>query len=120
MRAPSRCWHCCRSTRRSCCRPASGRSSTLTVTFRSLPEEVRTGYAETLTPRTNRYIPRTLTTDNRNGKQRTFLLLDHVREVFYGGAAGGAKTAGILAAALQYVDQPHYDALLLRENFKQL
>lgn len=40
--------------------------------------------------------------------------------MFYGGAAGGAKTAGILAAALQYVDQPHYDALLLRENYKQL
>lgn len=40
--------------------------------------------------------------------------------MFYGGAAGGAKTSGILAAALQYVDTPGYHALLLRRNYKQL
>lgn len=40
--------------------------------------------------------------------------------MFYGGAAGPGKTAGILAAALQHVEEPRYDALLLRENYKQL
>lgn len=72
-----------------------------------------------MTPRTNEFIPRTLTTENRNLKQRAFLLsMD--REVFYGGAAGGAKTSGILAAALQFVDAPNYHALLLRRTYKQL
>lgn len=72
-----------------------------------------------MTPRRNRYLSTTLTSDNANLKQRLFLLMQD-REVFYGGAAGGAKTSGILAAALQYVDLPNYDALLLRENYKQL
>ena len=40
--------------------------------------------------------------------------------MFYGGAAAGGKTSGILAAALQYVDVPGYAALLLRRNYKQL
>lgn len=66
------------------------------------------------TPRTNAYVRLVPTV-----KQAAFLLLDQ-REVFYGGAAGGGKTAGILAAALQYVDVPGYSALLLRRNFKQL
>lgn len=56
---------------------------------------------------------------NRNRKQLAFLGLDQ-REVFYGGAAAGGKTSGILAAALQYVDVPGYNALLLRRNYKQL
>lgn len=52
-------------------------------------------------------------------KQHEFL--DHnEREVFYGGAAAGGKTSGILAAALQHVDTPGYAALLLRRNYKQL
>lgn len=48
------------------------------------------------------------------------LLLDDVREVFYGGAAGGGKSDGLLMAALQYVDVPGYAALILRRNYKQL
>lgn len=43
-----------------------------------------------------------------------------MREVFYGGAAGGGKSDALLMAALQYVDQPGYAALLMRRNFKQL
>jgi len=46
-------------------------------------------------------------------------LLDD-REAFYGGAAGPGKSDGLLMAALQYVDVPGYDALLLRENYGQL
>lgn len=71
-------------------------------------------------PRTNRYIPRTLIQENLNSKQLGFLSLQDQREVFYGGAAAGGKTSGILAAALQYVDTPGYSALLLRRNYKQL
>lgn len=89
------------------------------VDYSSLPEQMRTKVHQRLTPRSNRYIPPTLTTDNRNLKQRAFLLIED-REAFYGGAAGGAKTSGILAAALQWCDSPGYHALLLRRNYKQL
>jgi predicted phage terminase large subunit-like protein len=90
------------------------------VAYRLLPETSRTELSNHYRPRANRYIPKSLTTENRNQKQAAFLLLDDRREVFYGGAAGGAKTSGILAAALQYVDVPGYHALLLRRNYKQL
>jgi len=43
-----------------------------------------------------------------------------VREAFYGGAAGGGKSDGILMAALQYVDVPGYHALLLRRTYADL
>jgi phage terminase large subunit-like protein len=55
-----------------------------------------------------------------NAKQRAFLLLTDVNEVFYGGAAGGGKTYATLIAAAQFVDVPGYSALLLRENFSDL
>jgi predicted phage terminase large subunit-like protein len=67
------------------------------------------------TPRINRYIPIRPTT-----KQGAYLLLEDRLEVFYGGAAAGAKTTAILAAALQFVDVPGYHALLARRNYKQL
>jgi hypothetical protein len=51
--------------------------------------------------------------------QAIFLLLDG-REAFYGGAAGGGKSAALLMAALQYVDEPNYHALLLRRTFPEL
>jgi predicted phage terminase large subunit-like protein len=53
-------------------------------------------------------------------KQTAFLLLDYIREVFFGGAAGGGKSVALLMAALQYVDFPQYSALLLRRTFAQL
>ena len=43
-----------------------------------------------------------------------------MREVLYGGAAGGGKSFGVLMAAAQYVDLPNYKALILRRNYKQL
>ena len=52
-------------------------------------------------------------------KQMAFLLRPRL-EVFFGGAAGPGKTEGLLMSALQYVDQPHYRALLLRRTFRQL
>jgi predicted phage terminase large subunit-like protein len=52
-------------------------------------------------------------------KQTAFLLAPH-REVLFGGAAGGAKSWGVLLAASQYLDVPGYSALLLRQTYKDL
>lgn len=43
-----------------------------------------------------------------------------VDEILYGGAAGGGKSAGLLAAALQYVEHPGYDALIVRRSYADL
>jgi hypothetical protein len=51
--------------------------------------------------------------------QAIYLLLDS-REAFYGGAAGGGKSAALLMGALQYVDHSDYSALILRRTFPEL
>lgn len=51
--------------------------------------------------------------------QAVFLMVPHY-EVFFGGAAGPGKSSGLLMAALQYVDQPNYNALILRRTFQDL
>ena len=40
--------------------------------------------------------------------------------LFYGGAAGPGKTSYLLMAAVQYVEHPHYRALLLRKTYADL
>jgi hypothetical protein len=52
-------------------------------------------------------------------KQQAFLACQDI-EAMYGGAAGGGKSDALLMAALQYVDQPKYNALLLRRTFRDL
>jgi predicted phage terminase large subunit-like protein len=42
------------------------------------------------------------------------------REALYGGAAGGGKSDALLMGALQYVDVPGYNALLLRRSLQSL
>lgn len=42
------------------------------------------------------------------------------RELFYGGAAGGGKSAWMLMAAAQFVDVPGYRALILRRTYPEL
>ncbi|MGA3110639.1 MAG: phage terminase large subunit [Candidatus Bathyarchaeia archaeon] len=59
-----------------------------------------------------------LTEDGRS-PQAEFLICED-QEVFYGGACGGGKSVALLAAALQYVGQPGYDALLLRRRITDL
>ena len=46
--------------------------------------------------------------------------LDPRQAAMFGGAAGGGKSAGQLMAALMYVDQPHYRALIARETSTEL
>lgn len=43
-----------------------------------------------------------------------------IREVFYGGAAGGGKSDWLLMAALQFAEVPGYAALLLRRSYADL
>jgi predicted phage terminase large subunit-like protein len=61
-----------------------------------------------------KYCPQTPTE-----RQAEFLALD-VLEALYGGAAFGAKSSALLMAALQYVDEPGYAALLLRRTYADL
>lgn len=53
------------------------------------------------------------------GSQQAFLDLQCF-EALYGGAAGGGKSSALLMAALQYVDRPGYNALILRRTYRDL
>lgn len=52
---------------------------------------------------------------NVHPKQAEFLAMTD-REVMYGGAVGGGKSASLIMAALQYVDVPGYSAILFRRT----
>lgn len=84
------------------------------ASLRYLPKPKLQELERLLTPRLTRYIPHSPTEP-----QQAFLLLAGL-EAFYGGSAGGGKSDALLAAALQYVDVPTYDALILRRTFPEL
>lgn len=52
-------------------------------------------------------------------KQTEFLLYQGL-EAFYGGSAGGGKSDALLMAALQFVEQPGYNAILFRRTYQDL
>lgn len=80
----------------------------------SIAEENYQRLNELLTPKLTKYIPLVPTE-----KQQAFLLLD-CEEAFIGGAAGPGKSVGLLMAALQYVDVPGYNAVLIRDTYANL
>lgn len=52
-------------------------------------------------------------------KQWAFIT-DERKEVLYGGGAGSAKSVSLLASALLHVDDPSYNALILRRTYGDL
>ena len=52
-------------------------------------------------------------------KQQLFLEATEP-EVLFGGAAGPGKSSALLMAALQYAEQPNYNALIIRRTYKDL
>lgn len=52
-------------------------------------------------------------------KQVEFLCYEG-REALFGGAAGGGKSVALLAAALQWIEEPGTNSLILRRTYKQL
>ena len=55
-----------------------------------------------------------------DGPQTRFLALHDVKEVLYGGAAGGGKSAALIMDALRYADVPGYSAVIFRRTYPQL
>lgn len=72
---------------------------------------------ETQEPRLTDYVPH-----HPHPRQALFLspLVTMIREVFFGGAAGGGKSEAVLMAALQYVDVPTYSGVLVRRTYPML
>lgn len=81
-----------------------------------MSEAERARISRALQPRLTKYTKIGL----KNKRQIVFLLLLDVMEVLFGGAAGGGKSVGLLAAASQFVDVPGYAALLLRRRYRDL
>jgi predicted phage terminase large subunit-like protein len=83
-------------------------------TFQNLDSDVKARLIQLMKPRISPYCPHYPTP-----KQQAFLWLNCL-DAGYGGAAGGGKSDALLMAALQYVDQPRYNAVLIRDSYANL
>jgi len=79
-----------------------------------LPSSIAAAHWRLERLRTSKYIPWFPTE-----KQAAFILCP-TDEALYGGAAGGGKSVALLTGALEWVDQPSYNALLIRKTFQAL
>jgi predicted phage terminase large subunit-like protein len=68
----------------------------------------------------NPYIPRELNGHSFPSVPQAYFLTLPVGEALYGGAAGGGKSAALLAGALQYVTVQRYAAILFRRTLTDL
>lgn len=80
---------------------------------------IQEGLQGALTPRINKYHKQNPDTPHKNIKQRVFMCLP-VKEALFGGAAGPGKSSALLMDALQYVDIPGYNAIILRKSYSDL
>ena len=64
----------------------------------------------------NPYIPK----DHMPFPKQIDALLDFRKELLFGGSAGGGKSDYLLMAALQFVEQPNYNAIIFRRTYSDL
>lgn len=65
-------------------------------------------------------LPRLRHTPFAPSAKQTAFLMTTCKEMLFGGAGGGGKSIALLMAALQFVDVPDYNALILRRKLTDL